>query len=55
MLKTWPTKAGPPPLPVEIRTVEGNPEAGSEEGMLLMDDDDEDGGVLDRVEGTESG
>lgn len=55
MLKTWPTNAGPPPFPVEIRIVEGNPEPGSGEGMFLMDEDEEDGGVLGRAEGGESG
>lgn len=57
MLKTWPTKAGPPPCPVEIRTVEGNLETGSEEGKLLMadDDDGEDGEFLDGVEEIVSG
>lgn len=55
ILKTWPTNAGPPPFPVEMRIVEGNPEAASEEGALLMDEDDEDWGILERVEGRESG
>lgn len=37
--------------------MEGNPEPGSGEGMFLMDEDEEeeDGGVLERAEGDESG
>lgn len=45
MLKTWPTKAGPPPFPLElipaILTVDGNPELDSAEGTPLTSELDE--------------
>lgn len=53
ILKTWPTKAGPPPLLAEILTGEGNPEAESEGLFLIAEEDGWD--VLDWVEESESG
>lgn len=55
MLKTCPTKAGPPPRPAEIRTVEGNPEPAFEEGELSITGDEEKEVSLDSAEESESG
>lgn len=50
MLKTWPTKAGPPPLPLEliaeILTVDGNPE---------LEDSDDETRELDETESDPTG
>jgi hypothetical protein len=64
MLKTWPTKAGPPPLPVELSpetlTVEGNAEEGLEsEGgdgtsPLTVERPESKGELGGRMSGTQS-
>lgn len=50
MLKTWPTKAGPPPFPLEliaeILTVDGNPE---------LEDSDDEAPELDEMESDPTG
>lgn len=50
MLKTWPTKAGPPPFPLEliaeILTVDGNPE---------LEDSDDEAPELDETESDPTG
>lgn len=52
MLKTWPTKSGPLPFPVEILTVEGNPKPESWACMFFVHGAEEVGwGVPDWAEG----
>lgn len=54
MLKTWPTKAGPPPFPLEliaeILTVDGNPELGDSDDEAPELDETESDPTGERVE-----